>query len=316
MKRLIALLCFLPLFGISQIPDYKPNTYVNDFTGTLLAEQIKVLNDTLLSLEKKTSVQFAIILINELPENISIEEYSIGIGTKWHVGNARNGLVYVAAINQRKQRLEVGRALEGDIPDISAGEITDALKPFFREKDYFGGLLKLIEGVNARVDPVAKEQLALAAQERKKKHEKTMEEFYAIVLWLLAIGAVGGLFWWFVYRPKQIARRKREQEEYEAAQKKMKEEIAAAFQYKHNKVGVKSSLTIPPVTPKKSYTHPKSSYTPPSNNSYGSYSSGSSSSSSSSSSNDSSYGNWGSGSSDSSSCYSSGFGGGGSSNDW
>lgn len=304
MKKLLFLLLLLPISVIAQVPEPLQNTYVNDFASLLNAEQIHNLNEKILSIEKKSSVQIAVILINDLPANMQIEQYALEVGRKWHVGNAKNGLVYVAAINQHKQRLEVAGNLEGDIPDITVLEITDNIKPFFRNNDYYGGINELLDGINKHVDPVIKEQLKLAASEHQKSIENLKQSVYTFFTWLLGV-ALLLVTLWFVFL-KNYFKSKREKK------KALEQEIKQA-DYSMPLAGAVSGYIAGRHV---RITESNDSYTPPQTyNNYNWENSSSRDNSSSNSSSDSSnYGSWGSGSSDSDS--SSGYSGGGSSNDW
>lgn len=340
MQKLIFLLLFIPVLSFGQVPDPIPNTYINDLTGKLTADQVHNLNESILAIEKKSSVQIAVILLDNLPASMSIEDYSLEVGRKWHVGNAANGLVYVAAISERKQRLEVARALEYQITDMEAQELTNSVKPFFRQQDYYGGINKLLDGISRQLDPVLKEQLALAKKELDKKNEQSSPVF----IWLIWLLGSGGTVTVLLLRRRKKAREQQQRERQDDEQKRA--ELTELI----------ANLNVPPLhtaaPPLYASTSPtRNTITPviiaddivrrkqredqdereeeerrrrrasdDSNSSFSSSSSSDSSSSSSSSSNDSSYGNWGSGSSDdsssSSSSSSSDFSGGGSSNDW
>src|SRR5215217_2598450 len=129
MLRTILILLFLPLFSLGQIPKPKPNNYINDYTNSLSTTEIYNLNERLSEIEQKSTIQVAIILIDKIPEKMSIEEFARELGNNWKVGIAFNGIVYVAALNERKQRLEIAKNLEGTIPDITALQIIESLKP-------------------------------------------------------------------------------------------------------------------------------------------------------------------------------------------
>src|SRR5438270_5231558 len=144
MKQFLLLILFIPFFCRSQIPAPKPDTYINDYTSHLSAGEIRQLNERLYSLEKQTTVQVAVLLINALPADMSIEDYARAVGNKWKVGLNHNGLAYVAVLQARQQRLEVARNSEGSIPDVTAAEIIDQLKPFLQQEDYFGAIGQLI----------------------------------------------------------------------------------------------------------------------------------------------------------------------------
>ena len=109
MLRLFVLLLFLPFFCVGQIPKPKPDTYVNDYTNSLTPEEIQALNEQILQLEKQTNVQVAILLIKDLPADMSIEDYARTTGNTWKVGKNFNGIVYVAVLNARRQRLEIAK---------------------------------------------------------------------------------------------------------------------------------------------------------------------------------------------------------------
>ncbi|RCH55163.1 hypothetical protein DJ568_08215 [Mucilaginibacter hurinus] len=148
MKRLFTILfVFIGLTAFSQIPKPLPDTYVNDFASLLNEDQIDSLNKKIHIIEKQSGVQLALVLVNEIPKDYEIEDYSLLIARKWGVGKNDDGLVYVAAINQRKQRMEVARDLEGKIPDIIAFEIMERLKPYFKNKNYYNGLNVLVDNI-------------------------------------------------------------------------------------------------------------------------------------------------------------------------
>ena len=129
--RKICLLLFIsvflfPLLTVTgQVPRPPANSFVNDQAKVLIPEDIDALNQRIRALQENHGVQIAVILVDKLPDTIEIEDFARNIGREWQVGTDRKGLVYVASISQHKQRLEVAANLEGDIPDVTAHEITD-----------------------------------------------------------------------------------------------------------------------------------------------------------------------------------------------
>lgn len=306
MKKFLFLLLLVPATMLAQVPDPLPNTYINDLAGILGKDEVQALNVQLRRLEDSTTVQMAVVLINELPAGMDIADYAREIGRKWHVGNANNGLVYVAAIKQRKQRLEVAKNLEGVITDLEALHLTDAIKPWFRSHNYYAGIRGLISTVEIELRPAQAEQQDLAARELAKKDE---DEGICWYWWVLIFGGVGGGLFWVFYPSAESRRRKREEKE--------REERAIEIMQRNARVSQLTSMRSERPKKVRDETEDerptiRENYVPPS--SYSNYSDNSSSSSSDSSSSSSSYGDWGSGSSGSDS--SSGYSGGGSSNDW
>lgn len=88
------------------------------------------------------NVQLQVWIVDSLggdePENLTIRAYD-----EWKLGTAREsrGAILFVAVSDRRMRIEVGRGLEGDIPDALAGRIIqDILRPAFRNGEFFEGI--------------------------------------------------------------------------------------------------------------------------------------------------------------------------------
>jgi|RhiMetdeSRZDD1v2_1073273.scaffolds.fasta_scaffold48681_4 uncharacterized protein len=137
-------LLLLSLFTSAQDIPSRPNPprLVNDFAGVLSPGEVQQLEQQLDAYDDSTSNQIAIVLVKTL-DGYPIEEYALKILRDWGVGNknTNNGVVLVAAIEDRKIRIEVGYGLEGAIPDITANHIIqNDIAPNFRSGDYYEGL--------------------------------------------------------------------------------------------------------------------------------------------------------------------------------
>ncbi|MGA8054801.1 MAG: YgcG family protein, partial [Burkholderiales bacterium] len=115
---------------------------VTDTTGTLTAQQRQALEANLSEFEARKGSQIAVLIVpTTQPEEI--EQYAIRVADAWKVGrkNVDDGIIVVVAKNDRKMRLEVGRGLEGAVPDAYAKRIvSDIMAPRFKEGDFYGGL--------------------------------------------------------------------------------------------------------------------------------------------------------------------------------
>jgi len=129
--------------------------HVTDLTGTLSAQQLQDLESRLSAFERRKGSQIAVLMLpSTQPE--TIEEYSIRVADAWKIGRARvdDGVILVVAKNDRKLRIEVGRGLEGAIPDaVGKRVVSDVIAPRLRSGDFHGGiaagtdaLMKVIEG--------------------------------------------------------------------------------------------------------------------------------------------------------------------------
>ncbi len=128
-------------------PIPKLSARVTDLTGTLTAEQQSTLEDKLAAFEARKGAQIAVLVV-ATTEPEEIEQYSFRVVERWKLGRQRvdDGALLIVAKNDRELRIEVGKGLEGALPDITANRIiSETIVPLFRQGDYYGG-------INAGVD--------------------------------------------------------------------------------------------------------------------------------------------------------------------
>lgn len=128
---------------------------VTDLTHTLSVEQQSQLEAKLAAFEQQKGSQIAVLIIpTTQPE--AIEQFSIRVVDSWKLGREKqdDGVLLLVAKDDRKVRIEVGRGLEGAIPDIYAKRIiSEVIAPRFKQGDLSGGinagldsLIALIQG--------------------------------------------------------------------------------------------------------------------------------------------------------------------------
>jgi len=128
---------------------------VTDLTDTLNPQQRDALEQKLAAFESAKGSQIAVLIVpTTQPE--AIEQYSIRVVEQWKLGRkgVDDGALLLVAKDDRKMRLEVGRGLEGAVPDAVAKRITaDIIAPYFKKGDFAGGigagverLIKVVEG--------------------------------------------------------------------------------------------------------------------------------------------------------------------------
>ena len=124
---------------------------MNDLAGVLSPEQEAALERKLVAYDDSTSNQIAVVLVPTL-NDYPIEEYALALYRKWGIGNKKtnNGILILAAIEDRKIRIEAGYGLEGAVPDITANQIiTNDIAPSFRSGDYYDGIDKATNSIMA-----------------------------------------------------------------------------------------------------------------------------------------------------------------------
>ncbi|WP_196484789.1 TPM domain-containing protein [Burkholderia diffusa] len=128
---------------------------VTDMTGVLSVACASELTDRLADLERRLGVQMAILLVGSTG-HATIEQFATAVFEKWRLGQSKidNGLLLVAALNDRTVRVEVGYGLEGAIPDVVAGRIIrERIVPAFREKRIEAGVSDAVDALVREMTP-------------------------------------------------------------------------------------------------------------------------------------------------------------------
>ena len=140
---LLALWLLAPaLAQTQQQPVPRITARVIDQTGTLTAEQQATLEDKLAAFAARKGSQIAVLVVATTdPEDIV--NYSYRVAHAWKIGRPKidDGALLIVAKNDRELRIEVGRALEGALTDLTAHRIiSDTIVPLFRQGDFYGGI--------------------------------------------------------------------------------------------------------------------------------------------------------------------------------
>jgi uncharacterized protein len=139
----LLLLLSFPSLGQGDFPaPPSPPRLVNDFTGTLSASQVNALEQKMVAYEDTTSSQVSIVLVRSVGP-YEIGDYTIQLAEKWGIGrrDRENGVLILAALDDRKVFIATGYGMEGAIPDIMARRIIDqVIVPSFRMEEYYVGL--------------------------------------------------------------------------------------------------------------------------------------------------------------------------------
>jgi len=152
MKKIIfSILMFFALPVYAYYNPGQPAGLVNDYTGTLSAEQKQALENKLSQFEKETSNEVAVVLISNL-QGDTIENFAVKLFEDWKIGKKGkdNGVLVLVAKEDREMRLEIGYGLEGALTDAQASWIINQImKPAFRNNDFYGGLDGAVEKIMA-----------------------------------------------------------------------------------------------------------------------------------------------------------------------
>ncbi|MEI8161083.1 MAG: TPM domain-containing protein, partial [Actinomycetes bacterium] len=101
---------------------------VVDSANILSANVESALNQSLESFRQTSGPQVAILTVSSTG-NQSIEDFSIDVARKWELGDKTrdDGVLLVIAFDDRTLRIETGSGIEGELTDVEAGRIIDAI---------------------------------------------------------------------------------------------------------------------------------------------------------------------------------------------
>ena len=137
------LFSLVSLVGFAQDfpPVPNPPRLVNDFTQTLSQDEVARLERKLVAYNDSTSTQIAIVMIRSIGQ-YDISDYAFQLGDQWGIGGkVDNGVLILAAMNDRKVFIATGYGMEGVVPDALANRIVDNLiVPNFKMESYYQGL--------------------------------------------------------------------------------------------------------------------------------------------------------------------------------
>lgn len=124
---------------------------VTDLTQTLSSEQITALTAQLARLEQAKGSQLAVLIVPTTGDE-SIEQFGIRVVDVWKLGRkgVDDGVLLLVAKSDRTVRIEVGRGLEGALPDVTAFRIIrEFIVPAFSQGDFAGGINVGVEKISS-----------------------------------------------------------------------------------------------------------------------------------------------------------------------
>ncbi len=169
---------------------------VVDQAQIISAEDEARLTKQLADVEGQSTDQIVVVTLNSL-EGYPIEDYGYQLGRHWGIGQAGkdNGVLLIIAPNERQVRIEVGRGLEGNLPDGLAGLIIQRrILPHFKKGN-------LVAGIFAGVDDI-KASLLGQQQEVALRASKPVAKIDPLLPWIFFA------FWLvpFIYLISSLAR--------------------------------------------------------------------------------------------------------------
>ena len=181
---LAALLCVA-----EPIKSLKPTGYVDDFAGALTPETKTKLEALATEIDQKAQAQIAIVTVKSL-DGDDIDDYAVNLFKAWGIGGKKSdrGVLVLAAIDDRKYRIEVGYGLEPILPDGKVGSFGREAVPLFKQANYSAALTLMTDRVAQTIADDAKVTLTdvpPAPKPRQQQHFQLPFFWIIIIIWLI-----------------------------------------------------------------------------------------------------------------------------------
>jgi uncharacterized protein len=120
----------------------KPTDYVNDFAHVLDQNRIAQMDDICRQIDEKAHAKIAVVTIHSL-DGSDIESYAVTLFQQWGLGtkSTNRGVLILYAINDHRERIEVGYGLEPILNDAKTGDFAREAVPLMRAQQYGQALL-------------------------------------------------------------------------------------------------------------------------------------------------------------------------------
>ena len=255
-------------FAYTSPPAPAHGGYVLDETSKLSQTEIDQLNRKIESIKQSTKNEYGIALIQSTGGE-DIADVGQTIFRAWGIGDKKlnNGVLLVIAMAEHKTRIQTGKGVEGDLPDLKANDILNkTLKPLLRQGKFYDGINATLDAIASSVDSRAQTPSAAtdnAVQSTTAQNTQAASSDGTIIF-LVIFGFVGivGLSIFLAVR-----RAKKEKERFaqlELAGDREAERLRRIRQTDEQRLRNQNLTTSPEVPNKKSYFDSYApSYAPP-----------------------------------------------------
>ncbi len=131
---------------------------VTDTAGLLKPDQRAALEAVLADYEQQKGTQIAVLTVPSTAPEV-IEQYGIRVAEAWKIGRkgTADGVILIVAKDNpsdlRRLRIEVGKGVEGAIPDALAKRIiNEDIAPHFRANDFYGGMVAGVSHIKSLLE--------------------------------------------------------------------------------------------------------------------------------------------------------------------
>ena len=125
-----------------------PSGVVIDLANAFSPDEERVLAETIDHLEKTVGGQVYVLTVRTIGNN-ALEDYTLEVASRWKIGEAGkdNGALVFLAVDDRRNRIEVGYGWEGLLTDARCGDLLREVVPELRAERYADACAKIVRGM-------------------------------------------------------------------------------------------------------------------------------------------------------------------------
>lgn len=180
--------------------------YIRDTAGKLSAYEKSTLNNKIESFNRNTKNEIGVLIISSLNGD-SLDDAAHDVFNKWGIGKAGldNGILLLIAANDHKIRIETGRGAEGDVTDLTAADIINAMKPYLKGNDYEGAVSTAIDRLSTVMENRTGQKPLVDSTTPKTEDEASPFVALVIVILFIAMTFIG--VGWLFFSERRANRR-------------------------------------------------------------------------------------------------------------
>lgn len=250
-----------PAYAVT-IPSKPDSGFILDQSNKLTPTQMKLLNDKISNLEDSTKNEYGIAIINSLG-GYPIEDVAQDTFRSWGIGkaNLHNGILIMIATGDRKIRIQTGKGVEGDLPDLAASTIIkEKIAPNLKRNDFYTALNSALDAIASKLESRAQQEVVAAPPVEKpnavpvvevatSSESKTSSSAFMLILGVFLTSGLAGI--WLFKRNQRNREREREAEIEEALRAQARNEYKRRINEEvKRKEQIRNASPLPnPITP-------------------------------------------------------------------
>ena len=206
--RVALLACTFAGVAHAEAPDKlpKPTSYVSDFANVIDPASKENIEDLAWQVYSKAHATIEVVTVKSL-DGQDIDPWTTTLEDTWKVGpkSTEKGIVLVFAIQEHKDRIEVGYGLEGILPDGKVGDIRRSMNAQLEQGQYGPAIQAGVQQIadiiaaDAGVTLTPPEQSAPVENYQPRQHHTNWFGLIFFLIFLLLAFRGGGRSWlWFL----------------------------------------------------------------------------------------------------------------------